>query len=315
MLDMTQEELVPYLIEVTRETIAEAGGSDAWDQLSKVEKEIRHNKAFAALHQHFGKEAFEKLSDSEKWAAIWFVRTGCCMHKELNTVKGGYAEMNEHWEKNGIPGPIKLLNQDNAAAAEIGNEKAKEHANNVSQGGSIKLTSLAGAALQHKDKKKGHQDAYSFHMEEELNFPVKFPDTSNTRYQSHCEDSSEIIFHLDLIIKFLHLVKDLKESRILNHLEANLLKGLQDLPTIEELCVLSLLSMVISHPYMHQVRGPEYEKPNVLDLGPFHLQIWTFMEKIIENPDVVLGSGATYEQHPLMVNCGITQRFSTRSRT
>ncbi|KIJ43616.1 hypothetical protein M422DRAFT_253202 [Sphaerobolus stellatus SS14] len=169
MLDMTREELVPYLIEVTRETIAEAGGLDAWDQLSEVEKEIRHNKAFAALRQRFGKEAFEKLSDSEKRAAMWFVRVGCCMHKELNTVKGGYAEMNEHWEKNGIPGLVKPLNRDNAAAAEIGNEEAKERANNVSQGGGIKLTSLAGAALRHKDKKKGHQDTYNFHMEEELN--------------------------------------------------------------------------------------------------------------------------------------------------
>lgn len=68
------------------------------------------------------------------------------------------------WGENKVVGPVKLMNRDNTAAATAGGS-ACTWAAEVSQGGAVKLTSLAGALLNHKDDKKGQHDTYRFYME------------------------------------------------------------------------------------------------------------------------------------------------------
>ncbi|KIJ53850.1 hypothetical protein M422DRAFT_242112 [Sphaerobolus stellatus SS14] len=79
------------------------------------------------------------------------------MHKELNTVKGGYSEVAKYWERNGIDGPIALPNKDAAVAVAGGVEPAKPI-----QGGAVKAMSLAGAVFNHKDDKKGEKDSIRY---------------------------------------------------------------------------------------------------------------------------------------------------------
>jgi hypothetical protein len=55
-----------------------------------------------------------------------------------------------------------------------------------------------------------------------------------------------------------------------DHMEQNIYRALQDIPTITELCVLSLYAQSIGHPYLRQVRGPDKEHANILMLGPLH---------------------------------------------
>ncbi|KIJ33284.1 hypothetical protein M422DRAFT_77878, partial [Sphaerobolus stellatus SS14] len=68
-------------------------------------------------------------------------------------------------------------------------------------------------------------------FEGKLGHSVKFPDTSNTRYQSHCEAAAELLVQLEHYIVFLEEVKEKKDSHTLNNLELNVYQGQQDLPT------------------------------------------------------------------------------------
>lgn len=98
---------------------------------------------------------------------------------------------------------------------------------------------------------------------------TSFPNTSNTHYQSHFEAAAVLIIYQPLVLEFLELIYDKKDSSSLNNLEANVYSALNDEATITELCVMVLYTQAISHPYMRQVYGPEQEHQNILDLGPF----------------------------------------------
>lgn len=195
----------------------------------------------------------------------------------------------------GLPGLLKLMNHDNAAAFSIGGESVKDQASSASQGSAVKLTSLSGSIFNHKDDKKGQQDTYNNFFEERLGKHTRFPDTSNTRYQSHCEAATTLLLYRDLFLEFMELVRSKKESQTFNHMESNVYQGLQDLSTLEELCVLSLFSLAVSHPYMRRIRGENHQNTNALDLGPLHHEILAFMHQVIEDPSLILGEQATYQ--------------------
>jgi hypothetical protein len=235
----------------------------------------------------------------EKREAEFLLWAGCCMHKEMNSVKGGNAAMMAYWEKEGLSGPVKLMNKDNAAAASGGSSAAKKRAGDVSQGGGVKAANLAGALFNHKDDKKGQQDTLRIFFESVIGYMIRFPDTSNTRYQSHCEAAAVLLVYLPLFLEFLELVRNKKETGTFNHMEQNVYKALRDIPTLTELCVLVLYAQAISHPYMRQVRGPGQEKTNILTLGPLHEKVKAHIRKIIENPDLLLAPDASYESGAL----------------
>ena len=125
----------------------------------------------------FGEEAYEKLTPTEKCYADLFIWTGCTMHKDLNTTKGGAEAMAESWEEGEIP--EKLMNKHCIAAVATGSIELEKQASDDSEGGAAKLTKLVGALVRHKDTKKGHQDIFRIFCLGRLNHKIYFPDTSN----------------------------------------------------------------------------------------------------------------------------------------
>src|SRR6266487_84041 len=67
----------------------------------------------------------------------------------------------------------------------------QERAVKMTSRGGIKTTQLAGEILNNKNVKK----------------PFTFPDTSNTRFQSHCEGAGVLMQHLPHFINFLKYIQ------------------------------------------------------------------------------------------------------------
>jgi hypothetical protein len=130
-----------------------------------------------------------------------FVRTGCCMHKDLNTFKGGDKAMQVYWAKNNKTPPILLANKDNAALLATRNADmdssgpttAEKRAEEVSKRGGSHAALLGGMICRNKDKKKGQQDTYSDYMAAHVGYTVHYPDVSNTRYGSHGEAATTMM--------------------------------------------------------------------------------------------------------------------------
>lgn len=292
-------DIISILIEANNVKVAEAGGQDAWDQLSVEAKAEQNTATYNRVRRDLGDKAFDALSDAEKCEVNFLVWSGCCMHKEMNAAKGGNAEMQAYWAGAGLEPPKLLKNRDNAAAAQLGGSAARRRANDVSQGGGVKTTSLAGAIFNNKDDKKGQQDTFRWFFERKLGYIVTFPGTSAIRYGSHCEAAGVLIRYLPLFLEFLELVRSKKDSGTLNHMENNVYNALRDIPTITELCVLALYAQAVSHPYMRVVRGADGIEKNALDLGPLHDKVRTHCERIGGNPDLLLAPDATHEEGSL----------------
>jgi hypothetical protein len=273
LLLLSPDELLRLLCELNTKKFEDAGGHDAWERLSTEEQDLCNKLVAQELVQKFGKEAYDKLSPEQKFEADFFIWAGCCMHKDLNAHKGGNACLVLYWAKNGIVGPVLLMNKDNAAAASSGSSAAKKHAEDVSSAGAVKLLALLGALLNHKDKKKGQQDFVAIFFESILGYIICFVDTSNTRYQSYSEGAAEVIVHLVIYIQLLDFIRNKKESRNFNHMESNIWKALHNIPTLTELCVLALYGQAITHPYMREVRGAQRQHSNGLSLGPLHQRV------------------------------------------
>ena len=87
-------------------------------------------------------------------------------------------------------------------------------------------------------------------------------------------------------MEFCH---DCKVNQGFNNMEDNIYRGLQDLPTVTELAVLSLFGQVVSIPYMQEVRSGSFfflEK-NMLDMGPFHDHVKSHINQIAANLDLL----------------------------
>jgi hypothetical protein len=160
-------------------------------------------------------------------------------------------------------------------------------------GGGVKATTLAGLLLNHHDDKKGYHNVYCHFMEKMLKKSCPpFPDVSNTRYGSHGEVACELIARVPLYIAFLEYVRDSKDKQEFTNIESNLYDALKDIPTLTELAVMSLFYLSISCPYVEHARRGGPAEINMLDEGAWHEEVFTFMQSIIANPDLVLGKDA-----------------------
>ena len=83
------------------------GGQEAWDKLSNDEKA----KTDIKIIKKVGKQVVDKLPKDEQWKLTSFICTGCCMHKDLNCVKGGDKAMQEMWKNLDRTPPILLANK------------------------------------------------------------------------------------------------------------------------------------------------------------------------------------------------------------
>ncbi|KAF8871601.1 hypothetical protein BD779DRAFT_1453746, partial [Infundibulicybe gibba] len=213
LLMLAPTELIHVICQLTEKKIADVGGQSAWDALQATEQARRNESLHQDLLQEYGKRAYNALPPAQQQEADFFVWGGCCMHKDLNAHKGGNARMMAYWSSNNIAGPTPLMNKDNDAAAVLGKSAARTRAEDVSSAGGVKLTSLMGSLFHHRDDKKGQQESTAIFFESQVGYTISFPDTSNTRYQSHSEAAAEAIVHLPVYIRFLDFIRNKKESR------------------------------------------------------------------------------------------------------
>ncbi|KDQ06229.1 hypothetical protein BOTBODRAFT_121805 [Botryobasidium botryosum FD-172 SS1] len=287
------EDLHPILWEEIDRNLQEAGGQAAWD--APEEKEQREFAAYRRACARIGQDRIDAMTPAERKYIALFLWGGCSMHKEMNSVKGGSAAMAAYWKEKGLVGPLKLVNKDNRSAAASGSQATQDTIIEEAQGGAIKLCSLAGAVFAHKDKKKGQQDTLQIYMESIFGYMARFPDTSNTRYQSYCEAAAELLVKLEFYQRFLELVHTLKAKQSFTNIEKNVHDALSDIPTLTELCVLVLYSQGISHPFMRKVRGIGQESTNFLDLGDFYAELIAFIERLEGSICLILSPEASYE--------------------
>ena len=257
-----------------------------------------------SLVAELGKEAFDLLSDEEQQVLKLFIWAGCGCHKDLNTVRGGYARMAGWWAENGIDGPVLLANHDNSPVL-------NEHEAHIAQGdtttpaqdrafentsrGAIKTAQIAGAILNHKDDKKGHHDTFCWWWYENVGVQFTFPSTTNNCFGSNCDASAMLILHRHHFIAFLDCLQENKQSSKFNHMEKNFWKAMHCTATRTELAVIAIYGEAISYPYMKSVRGSGKKKENMLDLGPLHHKVNDHMQKIIADPDILIGSDSSFK--------------------
>ncbi|KAJ7732317.1 hypothetical protein B0H16DRAFT_1328808 [Mycena metata] len=293
---MAPAQWAEILFKVSQEAVSVAGGITAWEQLDDAERLYRHDEAFTEFVRELGQEEFDKLTPEEKQSADLFIWGGCCMHKNMNVFKGAVLAMQQWWGDNGHPGPLKMFNRDNAAAATLGaGTDAATRAEDRTVGGAIKVSGLAGAIFRHKDRKRGQQDTLRYFWDYETGVNICFPDTSNTRFQSHAAACEIIVVHMELLLQFLVYVRENKNSRSLNHMELNVERGLSCWYTRHEFVVIALLNQNVDVPYMLEIRGPLRAEDNLLRLGPFHKKVRAHLEKIAANPKLITGSDMTCE--------------------
>ncbi|KAJ7055234.1 hypothetical protein C8F01DRAFT_1063099 [Mycena amicta] len=270
--------------------IERAGGAVKWDALSAVEQGRIYNEARLQFIRDLGQADFDALSPEAQADVDLFLWAGCAMHKDLNAFKGAAAAMDVFWMGLDVA-PVQQPNRDNDATIQLDPESAAaKRAREKTRGGAIKLASNCGLIFRHKDRKRGQQDTLRFYFDHEYGFNLAFPDTSNTRFQSHMEACAVLIQYRDWFIQFMEYIRDNKHSRQLNHLEANVYRALKCVYTQHELCAVTMYYVCISVPYMRQIRSSKHSPSNALDLGPLHERLVAFINTLIDNPSLVIGS-------------------------
>ncbi|KAI0751721.1 hypothetical protein C8Q80DRAFT_1218371 [Daedaleopsis nitida] len=198
--------------------------------------------------------------------------SGCCIHKDLNTFKGGSTALTAFWKEENLVFPVLLMNKDNVAAAATGDVAASSQAIKQPVGGADKLAQIGGGLFWHSDDKKGQQDSARHY------------------FNSHGDASLVLVAYLPLWCELIEQVQDKKNSGQWNNMEEDFNRGIHNIPTLTELVVFCFYSELVSHSYMHAVRGAD--NPNHLDLGALHERVIQHVQAVIDNPDLILAPNA-----------------------
>ena len=91
ILEKSNDELVPSFLEANKQMIEDAGGQAKWDALPEKERTELLAGMMEKLVVKLGADAYEQMPEEEKRMLSLFIWAGCGCHKDLNTVKGGYA--------------------------------------------------------------------------------------------------------------------------------------------------------------------------------------------------------------------------------
>ncbi|EJD35545.1 hypothetical protein AURDEDRAFT_175411 [Auricularia subglabra TFB-10046 SS5] len=250
-----------------------AGGVEAWLRLSAPQRQELEREMLHLLQIRLGEAEFNKLTPSQQNLVRFFIRSGCCMHKDLNAVVYGNKAMMASWAAAGLTGPIKLHNRDNAIAAKSGEPAAQAHAEEVSQGGAVKAAWLFGSLFNNSEDKKGYADLFRVFLEDKYTTCPWIPNTQASRFQSNYEMAHFILhFRADAIEKF-------------NNMEKNVWDALHDGPTLSELAALAFYGTAVGRPYMSEVRASGLV--DMMGLGPLHLAIITHCDIISQCPEIL----------------------------
>jgi len=89
--------------------LEEVGDWKGWETRPREEQDKLLERLIDEVCVHFGELAFAELPERfQRLAGLWHW-SGCCMHKDLNTFKGGAVQLSAFWGKAGLEGPVKLL--------------------------------------------------------------------------------------------------------------------------------------------------------------------------------------------------------------
>ncbi|KAJ7702655.1 hypothetical protein B0H17DRAFT_1194548 [Mycena rosella] len=86
----------------------------------------------------------------------------------------------------------------------------------------------------------------------------------------------------------MSFIRNKRQKRTLNHLEQNIVKGMNCPKTISQIIAFVLYCMALTHPYTLRVRGIGTENLNILTLGPFHVEVKDHICKLIASPELLL---------------------------
>jgi len=279
--EMEESEMEQVLDEKGDEMMRSIGGPACWVELPEGERLQLAKNLIRDAEICLGERVMKRLPKElkEEMGCYW---SGCGMHKDLNAVKGGVDRMSKWWEEAGKTPPIALMNKFKAgvgSSVEAGR----------SERGGIKVTNLISALVKNKDPKKGQQDRFRTFSRINVGYEVHFPDTSNTRYQSHTNAAVEIVRHPNLYLDFLTFLENTKTSTPgqLNHMEENIRRGLLDKPTLMEIIVLALYGEAFSTPFARFLCSSEDK--NSLDLGPDYDRFKQYHQNVIDHPDLLIG--------------------------
>jgi hypothetical protein len=283
-------------------------------QCNVSERQSIATSAADDLKRELGRGKLAELPEEEQRRQTRVVRTGCSMHKDLNTFKYGDKAIQAFWKAHGLTPPIYLPNKDNAAVlgSNAGSESSPEgpaispqlaalirRAGNLSGQGATKTTTLVGLVVRNPDTKKGQQILFGFYMHVSENLTIVYPDVSNTRYGSHGAACVLLLAHTAAFMRFMLYVQYKKDTPGLTNIEKNIVAALQDGPTLTEIAVLALYFLAVSRPFMAYVREG---KKNMLDLGSYFQKKREFLVSIQQSPDtwlskVVAPGKATLDGH------------------
>src|SRR3984893_988226 len=215
IMERSNQELQPDYLEAWRDMIKSVGGAKKWSALSENEQAEKEAGMLEQLVIKLGKDRLEELDENERRILKLFIWAGCGCHKDLNTVRGGNMAMMAWWDENSIPGPVLLANRDNKAVLEDYDPEldnalfAQDRALNMTSRGGVKTTKLAGDICNNKNDKKGYHDDFCWWWAKNVGKSFTFPDTSNTRFQSHCVAAGDLILHLPQFIQFPEYIREI----------------------------------------------------------------------------------------------------------
>ncbi|KAJ8481993.1 hypothetical protein ONZ51_g5623 [Trametes cubensis] len=89
MAELAPLDLLPILAEEVSAAMDNAGGTEAWSMLTNEELDEANMAIRQSVITRLGEASYAALPEADKQLASLFVHAGCCMHKELNAVKGG----------------------------------------------------------------------------------------------------------------------------------------------------------------------------------------------------------------------------------
>ncbi|KAJ7907868.1 hypothetical protein B0H13DRAFT_1618086 [Mycena leptocephala] len=264
----------------------DAGGFVEYMELPPDERAARDLACVHAMTRELGAEALNELNEADHRLLTVWIWTGCCMHKDQNSFKGGNTHMQTNWKELGVPGPIPLAKRSLRPQSDAFSTPRM----NASFGGA-KAVALAGAIFENAIEKRGQGDMVELFLQSKLDAgePIKqFPKTNQTRFGSHGDAACELMARHDIYREFLEAIKDLKSRPGWTNIEKNVHDALDDGPTLTELAVLSLYHLFIAIPYIRRVREPEEVALNAISLGPLHAEIQDHCAMLLETPELVL---------------------------
>ncbi|KAJ7083569.1 hypothetical protein C8R44DRAFT_753426 [Mycena epipterygia] len=277
----------------------QAAGKISAAELAALSIEERTPLVEQVLEHKIGEEKFNTLTPAQQSNSCTHTFGGCCCHKDLNVVGYGYDSVQNVYSTHpNIPPPVLLANKAHTATINLSEDPssaALQNAIDSSSAGTIKLLQLIGALLRHKDGERGYQDRCTFFMQERkmelynLDEPRRFPDISNVRYRCYTYAAAEVVCFHGLIQELVtEIIDDKTKSGQPNHVEHNILKGLNCVATMTEMVALSLYRVSVSWPYMAMVRGMKEQPINLLSLTDLHRKLPVFCAYISANPHILL---------------------------